>query len=816
MYRIDANSKFHDYEPDALPERLDSLTEFANRLGFRSIQDAALADAELSSTDKGSRERLLAFAEAGCREKLIDVFNLHCGNLERGEDKQLLPTKVYESEFEQLRKLDVLNIKLQEWSTAHFESFNFATIHAEMQERAPNLVRLVDTLAMPTSKNQGKANLTLHRQQRHVVMILSQLTNVRNNTSNFIQCIFALYLFASKLPKRVLTTLNHIGMSVGYTTLRTFLKCAADDALRRLSQLSSSGDAFVIVFDNLTKHSKVRDRRILHDHIYLNFTAGYILVPPPSRRQKMHSLKDFRRDEINNLNLSHILPTPEHERIMRADMLFMLGSFYKRCLEKFEPLRVATPPDYRRPEVFQIGTSEVPQIMPLPTYDLNEGVVNDVIKILYKIQTDVGLSPEQRLLVLLMIQGDFMTVRNVRYSLLASTTHFDRSAMFRQAEASNDMNLQYIQTSTGLFHLYMAAVQLVFKTHAGKADDRWSLERWIKVLERDGERIRSTLAKDHNACADFLDTVLDGCLLATICRSLFPGCTTTTVFPNNIGTKTAETIDTELKKLHHFLSHFEMVAVMREEPLANRNVDLENMILFMQHALMLRSFYGAMRQGDSGRIMNCLVYFTVWFQDTGHFNYASETIRLTACLRLLWSDDLRRFWMETCLLTTTDKAGSFMALDEFNEYIVREVKNMIATNVTPATDNHVRNVLSPLITVFWDVRRKVAEETQANIFDFHSSKVDTWRDNTVLANYILQASFLPGDWVSDGGDKKSPVKDLFNNGQTKLSTTEPITKLRTALIEGDGSDWEDDSDMGGEGEDESHCLKDSDNDDENE
>src|SRR5579859_942683 len=81
MYRIDANSKFHDYEPDALPERLDSLTEFANRLGFRSIQDAALADAELSSTDKGSRERLLAFAEAGCREKLIDVFNLHCGNL---------------------------------------------------------------------------------------------------------------------------------------------------------------------------------------------------------------------------------------------------------------------------------------------------------------------------------------------------------------------------------------------------------------------------------------------------------------------------------------------------------------------------------------------------------------------------------------------------------------------------------------------------------------------------------------------------------------------------------------------------------------
>ena len=85
-----------------------------------------------------------------------------------------------------------------------------------------------------------------------------------------------------------------------------------------------------------------------------------------------------------------------------------------------------------------------------------------------------------------------------------------------------------------------------------------------------------------------------------------------------------------------------------------------------------------------------------------------------------------------------------MALDEFNEYIVREVKEMIANNVTPATDSHLRNTLSLLITMMWDARRKIADEMDANIFDFHSSKVDSWWDIKLIADNILQSGILSG------------------------------------------------------------------------
>jgi hypothetical protein len=120
-----------------------------------------------------------------------------------------------------------------------------------------------------------------------------------------------------------------------------------------------------------------------------------------------------------------------------------------------------------------------------------------------------------------------------------------------------------------------------------------------------------------------------------------------------------------------------------------------------------------------------------------------------------------------------------MALDEFNEYIVREVKEMIANNVTPATDDHLRNTLSLLVTMMWDARRKVADETDAHIFDYHSSRVDNWCDVKIVADAILKSGILPGGApVADEETQPLAAQDLFMDGLFKLSTTAPIEKLK--------------------------------------
>lgn len=109
-----------------------------------------------------------------------------------------------------------------------------------------------------------------------------------------------------------------------------------------------------------------------------------------------------------------------------------------------------------------------------------------------------------------------------------------------------------------------------------------------------------------------------------------------------------------------------------------------------------------------------------------------------ASIKRLWSDEFRAFWMENSLINLSGKRGGFMALDMLNEYIIREVKNLIANIITSATDEYLRNVFSPLVMIFWGIRRKMGEEAEVNIFDFHSSPVNSWIEICKVANDILK------------------------------------------------------------------------------
>ena len=78
---------------------------------------------------------------------------------------------------------------------------------------------------------------------------------------------------------------------------------------------------------------------------------------------------------------------------------------------------VNVPPlNYPMPSLFQLDHKDRPEIMTLPVYDLNEGIINEMIQIIYKIQGDIGLSSEQVQHNVISFNGDFMTVRNDRYT----------------------------------------------------------------------------------------------------------------------------------------------------------------------------------------------------------------------------------------------------------------------------------------------------------------------------------------------------------------------------------------------------------------
>ena len=212
--------------------------------------------------------------------------------------------------------------------------------------------------------------------------------------------------------------------------------------------------------------------------------------------------------------------------------------------------------------------------------------------------------------------------------------------------------------------------------------------------------------KDFRSCQRFWDFVLDGYILASVAKRC--GFTTVAEFVSGMGDTD---ITTAIETLANDLVRFSEVARARQKPDEERDREYENHLLLLQHGLVLRNFVLAMRQGDSGRVLVSLSYFTVWFQATKKHNYASETMHLTACLKLLWSEQMKEFWMENCLINPSGKKEGFMACDYLGEWVVREVKRMMHHNLNDVTAKFLYDVIAPQVMLFREVRKKLAEES---------------------------------------------------------------------------------------------------------
>lgn len=313
-----------------------------------------------------------------------------------------------------------------------------------------------------------------------------------------------------------------------------------------------------------------------------------------------------------------------------------------------------------------------------------------------------------------------------------------RRARYRQSKASPEARLNYVESTAGLFHLQIQVLAMLFSTHLGEAKEAISIARWMEDLDRNSRNIWSsdkTNVKDFRACQDLFDTILDGFIEAFLVD--YCGFDTVSELMSNLEQIGSDRLASAVEKLADLLNDYSAVTRMRKLSPEHRDQQYENLVLFMQQGLVLRNFAVAMRNGDSGMVIDCLSYFTVWFQATNKHNYAFETIHLTACIKQLWSPEMRQYWMENCLVNPSGKREGWMACDYLGEYIVREVKTMMHHNVNDANSKFLRLTLSPLILSFRNVRKQMIQECDVPFRSQHSSKMDTHFDVHLIARTIL-------------------------------------------------------------------------------
>jgi hypothetical protein len=139
--------------------------------------------------------------------------------------------------------------------------------------------------------------------------------------------------------------------------------------------------------------------------------------------------------------------------------------------------------------------------------------------------------------------------------------------------------------------------------------------------------------------------------------------------------KDPKKLSAAIEALAKHLATFTHVAMMQEQSSDRRDRATESMTLFMQQGFTMRNFKRVMREGDSGRALASLSYYTIWFHGSSHHKYAMETMHLTACLKKYWSDEYVRFYMDNCLINPSGRPNTFMADDFFCEWMIGQAKS---------------------------------------------------------------------------------------------------------------------------------------------
>lgn len=187
---------------------------------------------------------------------------------------------------------------------------------------------------------------------------------------------------------------------------------SAGKSLReKLRCLGKQEIAFEVVFDNCTAAATVRDERLHNKSEFLKYTVGFALEPAIPRPMFLRT--DINYGAVASLTVMDFLPPDDDAKTLHS----IFSHFIANALGKYCNKRKIRLPKLKfpMPAVQRIDPKAQPKIHVLPTYDLDESRIDDMIEILYRISEDVGLTDVQIENNILAYGGDYFTTVTERH-----------------------------------------------------------------------------------------------------------------------------------------------------------------------------------------------------------------------------------------------------------------------------------------------------------------------------------------------------------------------------------------------------------------
>ena len=207
-----------------------------------------------------------------------------------------------------------------------------------------------------------------------------------------------------------------------------------------------------------------------------------------------------------------------------------------------------------------------------------------------------------------------------------------------------------------------------------------------------------------------------------------------------------------------------------------------------------------MRSGDSGRFDRHLQMVGVMFQGIPRLkNYRYATMDFNAKRSVSWTDEMLELWMLNCFVNLDGKPNKFIAIDEYNEWIVRGVKRTYNQLGSFRSTEFTCNVISPNLMALRDSYQGILKSSGAHDWGYRHADVDAHSDVLqVVKDLVDNRVFVRTKGRTRVGSDENaemlvPSVDTFSEGMEALILGDSIARYVDKKYNDQGATVPDDS-----------------------
>ncbi|KZT63639.1 hypothetical protein DAEQUDRAFT_680057, partial [Daedalea quercina L-15889] len=457
------------------------------------------------------------------------------------------------------------------------------------------------------------------------LVAIMMLAFVRNRATNALALPLGLFFSISGTSSRVLNVLSNIGLSVSVTTIEDLKARISKDAIDLAVALITSGTIFYIIFDNINLYLRKFQEWISNRASMIHATNSAVVALPGIEAGALDLNKKLvMRGKRAKARFADIRPTRADGTHMKQAFGCLIGKLlvhytpgsrgWKGCTEMLEAFSKARPTDRPLPV-------EKTDFRPFRVFDVNEGSKKGVIEVLKDMQERSTLTEEEWSGNTRIMQGDWLTARNLRVARRERVDDVDPME-----------RLEYVEETSALWHFALQATHMLMRVHFGNSTiDRASLAAHKGLLRRTWD-----VAKPNYAAAK-----------ALIRHSLIA------------------------RLLHCDLAEEITRRFTMAEPAvkAQKGGDdwMAHSIYFIRDALLFCEFEHAVAHADAGRVLRVLKYWAFSFEGAGQHNYARECVEVLVKWKYELPSGLRQALEKAWFVNRWGSPGRWIAADLYLE-----------------------------------------------------------------------------------------------------------------------------------------------------